>query len=181
VTTSTIRFVLIAALVVGGIVIINQAFPEGASAGGGGVPPAADGGGTGATDGTGSTNAPTGGSGPTGGTTGQPADVPSPQVQGVFIAVFNTTGVSGLATDVNDQLEAEGYVAAQDPADAPSSEATNIYFRSPNDQADAEHIANTIFKKIDVVPTKLQPGNDLDREVQVAIYIGNDYAALQTG
>jgi hypothetical protein len=179
VTTSTIRFVLIAALVVGGIVIINQAFPEGASAGGGGVPPAADGGGTGTTGTTGVTA--TGGSGPTGGTTGEPADVPTPQVEGVFIAVFNTTGVSGLATEVNDQLEAEGYVAAQDPADAPSSQTTNIFFRGPNDQADAEHIANTIFKKIDVVPTKLQPGNDLDREVQVAIYIGNDYAALQTG
>lgn len=179
-TTSTIRFVLIAALVVGGIFIINQAFPEGASAGGG-VPPAADGGETGATRGSGATSTPTGGSGATGGTTGQPANVPSPTVQGVFIAVFNTTGVSGLATEVNDQLEAEGYVAAQDPADAPSSETTNIYFRGPNDQADAEHIANTIFKKIDVVPTKLQPGNDLDREVQVAIYIGNDYAALQTG
>jgi hypothetical protein len=165
--------------VVGGIVIINQAFPEGASAGGGGVPPAADGGGTGTTGTTGVTA--TGGSGPTGGTTGEPADVPTPQVEGVFIAVFNTTGVSGLATEVNDQLEAEGYVAAQDPADAPSSQTTNIFFRGPNDQADAEHIANTIFKKIDVVPTKLQPGNDLDREVQVAIYIGNDYAALQTG
>jgi LytR cell envelope-related transcriptional attenuator len=174
VTTSTIRFVLIAALVVGGIVLINQAFPEGASAGGGVVPPANGGATTGATGQTGTT----GGTAATAGTgaTGATANLPTP-TRDKAIAVFNTTNVPGLAQDLSDQLTAEGYVEGQAPGNAELSPNSRIYFRGPKDEADAEYIANTYFKKYDVVPAKLEPGSDVDRDVQIAIYIGNDYAA----
>jgi len=176
VTTSTIRFVLIAALVLGGILLINQAFPDGASAGGGGTvatPP--DGGGGGDTTGTTGSTGATGTT--TGGPTGETANVPQPQIDGVVIAVFNTTDVSGLGQELQDQLVAEGYEALTDAGNAPFSQESRIFYRGPKNLPDAEYIANEYFKKYDVVPAPLEAGSDLDREVQVAIYIGNDYAA----
>jgi hypothetical protein len=175
VTTSTIRFVLIAALVVGGIFVMNQAFPDGATADGGTVAPVPDEGGAGPTGETGATP-PTG---PTGETAGGPADVPEPQIDGVVIAVFNTTDVPGLAQELQDELVAEGYEAPGEPGNADFSQNSRIFFRTPGDEADAEYIANEYFGRYDITPAKLQPGSDLDREVQVAIYIGNDYAADQ--
>ena len=178
-TTSTIRFVLIAALVVGGVVLINQAFPEGASAGGGGdvVAPPPDGGITGTSAPTGATGGPTGA---TGGTTGGDADLPEPQIDGVLIAVFNTTDGAGLADDLQTQLVAERRVAAQDASNAEFSQDSRIFYRGPKFQADAEYIANTYFRRCcEVVPAPLEPGSDVDRDVQVAILIGNDYAADQ--
>ena len=41
----------------------------------------------------------------------------------------------------------------------------------------ARVLANTYFKKYDVAPAPLEAGSDVDHDVQVAIYIGNDYAA----
>ena len=169
-TTSTIRFVLIAALVVGGIVLINQAFPEGAAAGGGAAP-APDGGGVGTTGASGPTA-----TGPTAAPTGATADIPGPTIDGVVIAVYNTTTVSGLAQELQDELVAEGYEALGDAGNAPASQDSRIFYRGKKNLADAEYIANTYFKKYDVVPAPLEPGSDVDREVQVAIYIGNDYA-----
>jgi hypothetical protein len=175
VTTSTIRFVLIAALVVGGIVLINQAFPEGASAGGGGgvvTPPTGETGGT-----TGATGATTGS---TGGATGATAGVPQPIIDGVPVAVFNTTNVPGLAQDLSDQLVAEGYIEGQDPGNAELAPQSRVFYRGPKYLADAEHIANTYFKGLDVAPAPLEAGSEVDRDVKVAIYIGNDYAAKQS-
>ena len=175
VAASTLRFAIIVALVIGGIVVIDQAFPAPSEADGG------DGG-----------TVPIGGGGievtespspePATGATGeQPA--PSPTVAGVRIAVFNGAGVSGLAAETQEQLTDEyGYVAAQDPADAPASVAvTTIYYRANKDEIEAEFLANDFFKKLDDVKIqKLEPGTeDVARDVQLAIYLGNDYAALQ--
>jgi LytR cell envelope-related transcriptional attenuator len=176
VAASTIRVVLVAALVVAGVVLINQAFPDTAASGGGATP---NGGGGGLT--------PTGATGPspspgaTGGTTGQPVDTPSPTITGTKIAVFNGTGVTGLAGDVTTALEQQGYVAAQEPADAPSDVAdTTLYYRTNQDKVEAEYLANTFFKKISdtVRVAKLQSGTDVNRDVQVAIFLGNDYAQV---
>lgn len=169
---STIRFVLIAALVVGGVVVINQAFPEGGSNGGSGQVP--DGGGVPVATG------PTTPTGPTGETAPTPdGNIASPTITGTTIAVFNTTDVTGLAGDLNDQLVEDGYTEGQTPGDAPFSQDTRIFYRSAKDQIEAERIANTYFKKLDVIPAKLPAGEDVDRGVQVAIFLGNDYAALK--
>jgi hypothetical protein len=175
VAASTIRFAIIVALVIGGVVIIDQAFPEtpsADSADGGTVP--ITGGGIDVTE----TPAPE--TGPTGATGQRPA--PSPTVVGTRIAVFNGAGVSGLAADTQTKLVDEyGYVAAQDPDDAPAPVAvTTVYYRANKDEIEAEFLANDFFKKLDVTIAKLEPGTEnVARDVQLAIYLGNDYAALK--
>ncbi len=168
VAASTLRFAIIVALVVGGFVVINQAFPQAASTGTGVVP---DGGGPAVTE------SPS----PSPNETESPtANVPSPTVTGTMIAVFNGTGVSGLAADTTTELESLGYIGAQEPTDAPSDvPVTTIYYRTNKDKVEAEHIANDFFKKLkDIRVAKLQSGSEVNRDVQVAIYLGNDYATL---
>ena len=167
VAASTIRFAIIVALVVGGIVVINQAFPDVAASSGGGV---TNGGGL-------TTTSPPATQTQT--HTRSPANTPSPQITGVRIAVFNGAGVTGLAGDVTTALEQLGYVAQMEPADAPSDVATTtLYYRTPQDKVEADYIRSTFFKKIDgVIVTKLSPGTNVDRQVQVAIFLGHDYAA----
>jgi len=170
VTTSTLRFVLIVALVAGGILVINQAFPEGDAAGATGALPTGGG--------PGLTGAATGPTTPTGPqeTGQQPANQPSPQIVGVRVAVFNTTGVAGLAEDVMVELEAEGYVRAQEPGNATADAVTRIFYRSPRDEIEAERIANKYFRGLNIEPARLEAGSGVDRSVQVAIFLGNDYA-----
>ena len=178
---STLRFAIIVALVIGGIVVIDQAFPalssgsgDGGGDGGGATAPLTGGtiGGTG-TDAT----------GPTGETaTGGTGAEPSPTVVGVRIAVFNGAGVSGLAGETQARLEELGYIATQDPADAPTSyPVTTIYFNAPKDKVEADYLASSFFKKLDGVEVvRLEPDTaDIDPSTQVAIFLGNDYATLK--
>ncbi len=176
---STLRFAIIVALVVGGIVVIDQAFPALSSGDGGG-----DGGGatvplTGGT--IGGTGTET--TGPTGetATDGRGAE-PSPTVVGVRIAVFNGAGVSGLAGDTQARLEELGYIATQDPADAPTSyPVTTIYYNAPKDKVEADYLASSFFRKLDGVEVvRLEPDTaEIDPSTQVAIFLGNDYATLK--
>lgn len=176
---STLRFAIIVALVIGGIVVIDQAFSTSSSGDGGG-------------DGGGATAAPTGGTiggtgtdttGPTGETaTDGTRPEPSPTVVGVRIAVFNGAGVSGLAGDTQARLEELGYIATQDPADAPTPyPVTTIYYNAPKDRVEADYLANSFFKKLDGVEVvRLEPDTaDIDPSTQVAIFLGNDYATLK--
>lgn len=176
---STLRFAIIVALVIGGIVVIDQAFSTTSSGDGGG-------------DGGGATAAPTGGTiggtgtdttGPTGETaTDGTRPEPSPTVVGVRIAVFNGAGVSGLAGDTQARLEELGYIATQDPADAPTPyPVTTIYYNAPKDRVEADYLANSFFKKLDGVEVvRLEPDTaDIDPSTQVAVFLGNDYATLK--
>jgi hypothetical protein len=165
--TSTLRFAIIVALVVGGVLLINQAFPVLGSSGGGTIP----------NGGPGVSPSPS----PSPSPSKPPKTSPSPQVVGVRIAVFNGTSVSGLAADTLTTITKKyGMVAAQDPADAPSDVAqTTLYYRSPADEVEAQFLADDFFKSLDVQISRLEPGTDVSRDVQVAIYLGNDYAALK--
>jgi hypothetical protein len=165
--TSTLRFAIIVALVVGGVLLINQAFPVLGSSGGGTIP----------NGGPGVSPSPS----PSPSPSKPPKTSPSPQVVGVRIAVFNGTSVSGLAADTLTTITKKyGMVAAQDPADAPSDVAqTTLYYRSPADEVEAQFLADDFFKSLDVQITRLEPGTDVSRDVQVAIYLGNDYATLK--
>jgi hypothetical protein len=165
--TSTLRFAIIVALVVGGVLLINQAFPVLGSSGGGTIP----------NGGPGVSPSPS----PSPSPSKPPKTSPSPQVVGVRIAVFNGTSVSGLAADTLTSITKKyGMVAAQDPADAPSDVAqTTLYYRSPADEVEAQFLADDFFKSLDVQITRLEPGTNVSRDVQVAIYLGNDYAALK--
>ena len=170
---SALRFIIIIALVVGGIVVIDQAFPA-ADTGDGATAPLD--GGVDVTGPTGDTADPTG---PTAETGREPA--PSPKVIGVRIAVFNGAGASGLAADTQTLLEEEGYIAVQDPADAPAPyPVTTIYYRAPKDEIEAEHLANSFFGDLDGVEVvRLEPGTaNIDRTAQLAVFLGDDYATL---
>ena len=169
---STIRFVIVVALVVGGIVVIDQAFRPVASSDDGSAPPLDDGGPTVSES---PSPEPTGPTGPT-------DTAPPTPTAGTRIAVFNGAGVTGLAGATQEKLENKyGYVAAQDPTDAPAPlPTTTIYYRAPRDQAEGEALAATFFKRLDGVEVvQLEPGiADIDRSVQLAIFLGNDYAVL---
>jgi hypothetical protein len=170
---SALRFIIIIALVVGGIVVIDQAFPA-ADTGDGGATAPLDGG---------VVTGPTGETEPTGPTaeTGNQEPAPSPEVIGVRIAVFNGAGASGLAADTQTLLEDEGYIAVQDPADAPAPyPVTTIYYRAPKDEIEAEYLANSFFEDLDGVEiVRLEPGTaNIDRSAQLAIFLGDDYATL---
>jgi LytR cell envelope-related transcriptional attenuator len=170
---STLRFLIIIALVVGGIIVIDQAFPA-VDTGEGATAPL---------DGGVDVTGPTGETEPTGPTaeTGGQEPAPSPEVIGVRIAVFNGAGASGLAADTQTLLEDEGYIAVQDPADAPAPyPVTTIYFRAPKDEVEAEYLANSFFEDLDGVEiVRLEPGTaNIDRTAQLAIFLGDDYATL---
>jgi hypothetical protein len=172
--TSTLRFAIVVALVVGGVVVINSAFPE--SSGGGGGTTIPDGGITGPTAPTG----PTGDTAPTG-PTGDQGGQEEPEIVGMTIAVRNGTGVSGLAGDTAAALEEEYGVEAIQVDDAPQTvTVTTIYYRSPSSQDEAELLATEYFKKIEPEIAKLEAGSGVDRDVQLAIYLGTDYAALKS-
>jgi hypothetical protein len=162
--TSTLRFAIIVALVVGGALLINQAFQGGSEGqtGGGGIPSASQ------------TPSPT--------PSGSPSAQASPQIRGVKIAVFNGTQKTGLASETADTLKKlYGYVIAQTPADAPSPVAqTTVYFRSPADKVEAQALVDNFFKSVDVKIARLPASaTNVDAAVQVAVYLGSDYAATQ--
>lgn len=165
---STLRFALIVALVVGGIVLINQAFPDASPDT---SVPLDNGIGT-SPDSSSPTPTPDGDDEPS-------RPTPSPTVQGTVIAVFNGAGVSGLASNTQDELiERFGFEAGQDAADAPAPvSVTTLYWRARPDEIEAEHIANVFFRRLDnVVIARLDQSADVDQSVQVAIYLGTDYA-----
>lgn len=173
VATSTIRFVIVVALLVGGVAVINSAFPE--SSGGGGALPGGDivvpTGPTGATGPTGTTGA--------GGGQGGQEDVAEPEVVGLNVAVRNGTSVSGLAGDTAAKLENKFSVNAIQVDDAPSPvSVTTLYYRSADDQDEAELLAQSFFKKIEPMIAKLEAGSGVDKDVRVAIYVGTDYASV---
>jgi hypothetical protein len=160
--TSTLRFAIIVALVAGGIVLISKAFPEGASAPGPSVAP---------------TVTPT----PTQTPTQTPTETPSPQVAGVVLGVYNGTEVTGLAADTARKLEKRfGYVIPpENLGDTPTKpvDVTILYYASPSDKIEAQYLASGFFKDITPEIKKLPSGTDIPEGVQVAIYLGNDYAA----
>lgn len=173
VTASTLRFAIIVALVVGGVVVINQAF-DAPSGTGAQIP---DDGGvlTGTTGPTGETTGPTG---PTG-ETGQPEA--SPTITGTTILVFNASGAEGLAGDTQARLvDAFGYEAPLEADTAPELQpTTTIYYRSNTDEVEANYLVNNdrILRRLDnVLVRKLRGADDIDESIQLVIYLGLDYA-----
>ena len=162
--TSTLRFALIVALVVGGVVLIDQAFPQGGTA----APPPS-----------GTSPSPS----PSASPSASPQGRPSPEVVGVRIGVFNGAGVTGLAASTALQLEEEyGYVSAQvDDAPAPVA-ATTVYYRVAGDRIEAEALARNFFPDLDVKISRLPAtATNVEKKVQVAVYLGTDYAGAQGG
>ena len=65
--------------------------------------------------------------------------------------------------------------------DAPSTvSVTTIYYLSPSSQDEAESLARQFFKRIEPKIAKLQAGSGVDKDVEIAIYLGTDYAASKS-
>lgn len=172
VAASTLRFAIIVALVVGGVVVINQAFPDTPTSGAdtGALP---DGGGIDVSESP-TPPSPSESESPT-------TSIPSPTVTGTVIVVLNAAGVDGLAGDTTTLLVEDYDYVALDPGTAPSLQSnTTIYYAKRKDRIEAEYLANDFFEKIqETVGTAPLPDDvELDPTVQLAIYIGTDYAAV---
>ena len=171
VNIGTVRIIIVAALVVGGVAVLANGFGGAATVAppGGGVSPSGS-------------VSPSASSTPT----TPPKETPSPQVEGVLIAVFNGTNETGLAGQVQQTLEADGYVAAQDPADAPSKpvEKTILYFRgganAAQNRSDAKYMAETYFggARVALLGSEQTSAVSIDKSAQVVIIVGVDYADL---
>ncbi|MGZ5291843.1 MAG: LytR C-terminal domain-containing protein [Actinomycetota bacterium] len=166
---STLRFAIIVALVVGGVVVINQAFPD-TNAGETGALPG-DGGTTGASESPSPTTEPP----------EEPRNTPSPTVAGTVIVVVNASGVEGLAADTTGLLVEEFDYEGLEPGTAPSlSDTTTIYYRSRQDKVEADFLENDrFFRQIGdtIRVARLPAGEDVPEGAQLAIYIGTDYAS----
>jgi hypothetical protein len=168
VAASTLRFAIIVALVVSGVVVINRAFPDTTSGGTGTLP---DGGDTEVTE------SPS--ESPTESPTEQPTQ--SPTIAGTVIVVMNAAGVEGLAGDTTTELVERYDYEALEPGTAPAlSVTTTIYYRAKKDRVEAEFLANDFFSRIEdtVRIAKLPAGQTVDETAQLAIFIGTDYAQV---
>ncbi|MGZ5352847.1 MAG: LytR C-terminal domain-containing protein [Actinomycetota bacterium] len=166
---STLRFAIIVALVVGGVVVINQAFPD------------TNAGETGALPGDGGTPVASESPSPTTEPPEEPRNTPSPTVAGTVIVVVNASGVEGLAADTTGLLVEEFDYEGLEPGTAPSlSDTTTIYYRSRQDKVEADFLENDrFFRQIGdtIRVARLPAGEDVPEGAQLAIYIGTDYAS----
>jgi hypothetical protein len=187
-TGGPIRLVIIAAFAVVGVIVLTQAFPSVSPAAT--PPPATAGGGSGGTTTTGGGTG-SGGNGGSGGGGGQqggggtqtsptPTPGPSPQdPSDVRVGVYNGTTTPNLASDAISQLTKTGYVSPNTPQNAPQQNVTTttIYYRDEQGKVDAQTLAQSFFKGADV--QKLPASATVPKNVELAIYLGSDYAAAQ--
>jgi hypothetical protein len=173
VNLGTARIVIILALAIGGIAVLANGFASVAVV----TPPS----GAAGSD----TGSPS--SSPSSSPSKPPKETPSPQIEGVKIAVFNGTNEPGLAAQVQQVLEADGYVAAQDPADAETKPVpkTVVYFRGGADAAqnrsNARYIADTYFDGARVALLDPDLAVNIADSAQQVIIVGVDYSGAGTG
>jgi len=163
------RLIVLAAAVVVGIVILTK----GLSASSPAAPP--DGGKTTAPATTSSTPTTSGG----GDTSAPDGNGPSPQQQGVVIAIYNATSTDGLAGAAEADLKAKGYVV-KETGNFPPSVGSTIYYRDgEQDKADAQHLKQTEIPEATVkkLPAGLPSDTPIPKEAELVVVLGNDYAA----
>ena len=166
-----IRAAIVVAAVVAGALVITLGFPAGGSIS---VPPATR------------TGSPTSSPTPSG-TTTRKTTTPTPagRVEGVVLAVFNTTDVVGLAACAATDLSKLGYVVpAENLENAPpgsSTSETHIFFRNDQGRADAKLLAHDYFKEQDVKVSRLQPGADVPKGAELIVFLGTQYAETHQG
>ena len=158
VATSTLRFAIIVALVVGGVVVIGKAFPSS-----GGVALS-----------------------PTPNPTHTPKSPPAPDLKGVEMGVYNGTSAVGLAGDTATKLIDQFEVKIPDAnvGDAPSTVATTtIYYRGgAQGKVNAQELRDKFFTPlgVDAKLARLQSDSSIKKSIQLAVYLGTDYASSQT-
>jgi LytR cell envelope-related transcriptional attenuator len=173
VNLSTGRVLIIVALIVAGLAVLANGFAD-----------------------TGTTSAPTPTFTPTGGSTStetqpppsettSPTPTPAPNKTGVKFMALNGTNVVGAAGAAQDMLSADGYVVAQEAADAPSQGVpkTTIYYRpdhSGQNQADATYVSNKYFKGSAVKKLNTDIQNVVPDDATMVVVVGDDWATKIT-
>ena len=103
------------------------------------------------------------------GKTAQPRDPSKVEVQ-----VLNATGISGLASDTAEILEAQGYkIVTVDDAEGEHDRTTIFYH--PKSKADAEVLKQNYF------PMAALEESAPDTEVAITVVLSQDYADQQEG
>jgi len=148
--SSTLKAVILVAVVVVGVVLLRNAFPES----------------TGAPIGSGATGttSPT----PTGSPTVEPSASLHPAGQ-VRVQVLNGTTVLGLAADVTITLRADGYKTGV-PQNAPTTNKTTIYYQDGY-QANAEALAEKRFPGARI---RKAPGS-VPQRINIQVILGKDF------
>jgi hypothetical protein len=164
-SASPMRFIIVAALAIAGILVLGNAF-EPRTTGASSVTPT-----------------PTPTQSPREQRTTEPqaneTDAGEPgTIGGVLVQVFNATSTTGLAAEVQTKLEKRGAMPADDPGNAAANAATTVlYFRHNNDRANADYISRRLFDEAEVRPFSDLP--QLDREVnkdaEVVVVVGENY------
>jgi hypothetical protein len=168
------RLVVLALAVVVGVVILTKGL---SGTPGGAVVP---------TDGGNSTESPsTSGPAPTGSTTGPDTTgggdgEPTPQQEGVVVAIYNATSTDGLAGACEADLKKDGYVIAE-TGNFPPAVGTTIYYREgAQGKADAQHLKETAIPEagpVKKLPAGLPSDTPIPKEAELVVVLGNDYAA----
>ncbi|HUL85055.1 MAG TPA: LytR C-terminal domain-containing protein [Actinomycetota bacterium] len=167
------RILILVSLVVIGVVVLANGFPEG---GGAVAAPSAS------PSSPGASTSPTGG----GSTSPQPTATPTPQVQGVTVMALNGTNVTGAAAAAQAMLVQKGYSAPVAAADAPNAgvTTTTVYYRTGADAAQNKSNATQMAKKyFNGAPVKKLDQTFVDvvpATVSIAVVVGSDYASTLT-
>ncbi len=146
--TSTLRALILVAAVVLGVFVLVKAFPENASSI------------TGAPQSTPQERTPA---------TQRPAQRPTrtPPPSPTYEArlwVLNGTDRTGFAAEMTQRLEADGYNSSKEPANAPETERTVIYYREEF-SADARYIRRKFFQGAELKPALPTLAENVDIEV----------------
>jgi hypothetical protein len=157
VRATALRGVLVVAAVVIGAIIISNGFPKGGPGPtAGGTPP--------------KTSSPSASKTPSP-TPTTPQCVP----QGVEVAVENGTDVTGLAAATAATLQTKGYVPG-DIGNAPTTLTTTVvYYNGPDNMFEAKCLRKKVFTT--AVIKSLPEGTGLPVSTDVAVYLGDDYAS----
>lgn len=162
-TTTALRWVIVVALVVGGAILIRNAFPGNASAG---LAPSSK------------TSSPAGSpsASHSPSPSGHRSPSPSPQIHGVVVAVQNGTATAGLAATTTQLLQRAGYTTKL-PQNAALTATTFVYYRSDT-KAAATYLRDRFFPgaKLAIMPSSL--ASPLPT-VQIVVVLGADFASGQ--
>jgi len=134
-------------------------------------------------DGTTTPIATTTGPTPTTSTSTQPTGgdgEPTPQQEGVVVAIYNATSTNGLAGAAENDLKKKGYVVAE-TGNFPPAVGTTIYYRDgAQGKADAQHLKEVAVPEagpVKKLPASLPPDTPIPQEAELVVVLGNDYAA----
>jgi LytR cell envelope-related transcriptional attenuator len=114
----------------------------------------------------------------------QPQQNIVPNKKGVLVQVFNGTNTAGLAGDMEQLLEAEGYLKAGEPADAPDKPILDsiVYFRADDNRAqnraDAKLLAKDYLGGAPVDPLPAAYDSITSESADVIVVMGEDQAGV---